>query len=608
MEKRVALVVGNRAYKHTPWLQNAVKDADAVGHALKRLGFNVLDGRDLDFASLARQVRDFGRALRDAHVALFYYAGHGLQVRGENYVVPIDASLEHEADVQLELVAVQTVLAQMELGNRTSIVILDACRDNPLARNLARAMGGTRSVAIGKGLGPIQSGVGTYIAFATAHGQVASDGGGADHSPFTASLLDHIEEPELSISDIMMRVRQKVIAMTQDSRTGVQVPWESSALVAPFYFKPKTNETVALLARPNPAELASDAENDWERLKIAETENTSVIKKFIEQYDNSEHLWAVRARQRLEVVEVLLTERARIKLAAPFCTNPYGNWFLPGAGKTEWFKDLDIGPELVVIPAGKFIMGSPEDEPQRLDNEGMQHEVLIPKHLAVGRCTVTRGQFAAFVDATGYEVEGGAWVFTGNDWKLDLSKSWRDPGFEQDDSHPVVCVSWDDAQAYIAWLSKLSSLTYRLLSEAEWEYACRAGTSTPYWWGSAITPDQANYDSAAEPYSGGGKKAEPRRGTVPAKGFEPNAWGLYQVHGNVWEWCEDLWHDNYADKPDGLRATGSAWTAGSSDYRVLRGGSWGYDSQDLRSAHRDDSDPRFHNTNIGFRVARQLKL
>ncbi len=609
MEKRVALVVGNRAYKNTDWLDNPVKDADSVGQALRRLGFNVLDGRDLDFANFARQVRDFGRALREAHVALYFYAGHGLQVSGENYVVPVDASLEHEADVHLELVSVQAILAQMELGNRTSIVILDACRDNPLARNLARAIGMGRSVTIGKGLGPIQSGAGTYIAFATAHGQVASDGAsGADHSPFTAALLEHIEEAELSISDLMMRVRQRVIALTKDSRTGVQVPWESSALVAPFYFKQRNNEAAGNSKRPNPAEPASAAESDWERLKIAETENTTVIKTFIERYDNSEHLWAVRARQRLEVVEALLSERSRIEVAAPFCTNPYGNWFLSGAGKTEWFQDLDVGPELVVIPAGKFVMGSPEDEQQRSDNEGAQHEVLIPKPLAVGRCAVTRGEFAAFVNATGYEVEGGAWVLTGNGWKLDQSRSWRDPGFEQDDSHPAVCVNWEDAQAYIDWLAKISGLPYRLPSEAEWEYACRAGTSTPFWWGLAISPDQANYDCASEPYPGGGMRAEPRMGTVPAKSFEPNPWGLYQVHGNVWEWCEDLWHENYADKPEGLRANGSAWTAGNSNYRVLRGGSWQYDPEALRSAHRDDIDPRYHNTNIGFRVVRQLKL
>jgi uncharacterized caspase-like protein len=159
MEKRVALVVGNGAYKNTSWLTNPAKDADAIAQALKRLDFHVLEGRDLDFANLAGRIRDFGRALKDAHVAMFFYAGHGLQVRGNNYVVPVDAALEHEVDVHLELVAAQTILAQMEVGNRTSILMLDACRDNPLARNLARAMGTVRSTAVGEGLG-VQPGKG----------------------------------------------------------------------------------------------------------------------------------------------------------------------------------------------------------------------------------------------------------------------------------------------------------------------------------------------------------------------------------------------------------------------------------------------------------------
>ena len=235
MEKRVALVIGNGRYSHTTWLTNPPNDATAMAECLKRLDFEVLEGRDLDFGGLKTCIRDFGRALREAHVALLFYAGHGLQVRGENYVVPVDAALEHEADVQLELVAVQTILAQMEIGNRTSVVILDACRDNPLKRNLARAMGATRSASIGEGLGRLESGIGTYIAFATSPNKVASDGTAqAGNSPFTASLLRHIETPDASISDVMMRVRQDVITSTQNQRDGPQIPWDSSSLVAPF--------------------------------------------------------------------------------------------------------------------------------------------------------------------------------------------------------------------------------------------------------------------------------------------------------------------------------------------------------------------------------------
>ncbi len=259
---------------------------------------------------------------------------------------------------------------------------------------------------------------------------------------------------------------------------------------------------------------------------------------------------------------------------------------------------------MVVAPSGKFLMGSPKDEPQReswkAGTESPQHEVTIPKPFAIGRCAVTRQQFAAFVAATGHKTDGGAHVWTGSEWKMDPSKSWRDPGFAQDDSHPVVCVNWNDAQAYTAWLSQASGASYRLPTEAEWEYVCRAGSATPFWWGSSISPHQANYDGSAEPYKGGGNKGEYRKRTVPAKHFDANPWGLYQVHGNVLEWCEDCWNDSYKGAP----ADGSAWTTGDCSYRVLRGGSWGSGPQDLRAAYRDDGSPDGRGYSIGFRVAR----
>jgi len=144
----------------------------------------------------------------------------------------------------------------------------------------------------------------------------------------------------------------------------------------------------------------------------------------------------------------------------------------------------------------------------------------------------------------------------------------------------------------VKWLSAKTSKDYRLPSEAEWEYACRAGTATPFWWGSSITPEQANYNGSVEPYKGGGKKGECRQKTLPVKSFEPNPWGLYQVHGNVWEWCEDLWHGNY----NGAPSDGSAWTTGGRGLRVLRGGSWNYYPRALRSAFR------FYGSFLGLRT------
>jgi formylglycine-generating enzyme required for sulfatase activity len=179
---------------------------------------------------------------------------------------------------------------------------------------------------------------------------------------------------------------------------------------------------------------------------------------------------------------------ARIEIAAPIISNLHGRWFLPGAGKAEWLQDLAAGPEMVVVPPGKFLMGSPGNEPERFEMESPQVEVIIPSRFAVARCAVTRGEFAAFIEATGYDA--------GTDWCAS----------PQDDSHPVDSVSWHDAQAYVHWLSAAAAASYRLPSEAEWEYTCRAGSGTPFWWGTSITPGRANYNGCKPPYKGGGHK------------------------------------------------------------------------------------------------------
>lgn len=296
----------------------------------------------------------------------------------------------------------------------------------------------------------------------------------------------------------------------------------------------------------------------------------------------------------------------RIKIDAKIVHGASDGWFKPGAGQAEWFQDMVGGPEMVVVPNGSFMMGSPEDEPQReswqTGTESPQHTVTHPKPFAVGRHAITRGQFVAFVNETGHKTEGGALVWTGSEWKHDPKASWRAPGFQQDDSHPVVCVNLDDAKAFTTWLAKRTGKTYRLLTEAEWEYAARAGTMTPFWWGASITPSQANYNGNGV-YEGGGAKGEWRKKTVPVASFEANPWGLFNVHGNCWEWCEDVWHDSYIGAP----TDGSAWLQGGEQgRRVVRGGSWGSDPQDLRSANRGRNDTVDRDYGLGFRLGRTL--
>jgi hypothetical protein len=167
----------------------------------------------------------------------------------------------------------------------------------------------------------------------------------------------------------------------------------------------------------------------------------------------------------------------------------------------------------------------------------------------------------------------------------------------------VIHVNWDDAKAYASWLSGKTAKTYRLLSEAEREHVARAGTTTPFWWGSSITPQQANYDGSGEPYKGGGSKGEYRQRTVPVDSYEANPWGLYNVHGNIWEWTEDCWNDGNNGNP----GNGSARETGDCSSHVLRGGSWYLVPRYLRAAYRDWSTTDTRSGSYGIRLARTLE-
>jgi uncharacterized protein YraI len=229
--KRVALVMGNSAYDYAPLLPNPKNDATRLMEALKRLGFTVILGLDQGKTGMEGSIRGFVRALGDADVALFFYAGHAMQMDGKNYLIPVDAKLEDATAVDFETIELGTVLNYMNAPGRLSIALLDACRDNPLARKF-RTLGTSRSSFVGRGLAAPEAGGGNIlIGYATAPGDVALDGEG-DNSPFTTALLKHMETPGLEIEIMMKRVKADVYAATR----GSQSPWHNSALRKEFYF------------------------------------------------------------------------------------------------------------------------------------------------------------------------------------------------------------------------------------------------------------------------------------------------------------------------------------------------------------------------------------
>jgi hypothetical protein len=278
--ERVALVIGNGDYAHTSKLRNPRNDAEGVAAALERFGFEVITAFDADRDGFQEKVRAFGRSLRGADAAVFYYADHGLQVDNNNFLIPVDAQVSDEVDLDFEAVELASVLRLMQRADGARIVFLDACRDNPMARSLSRSMG-TRSSAVGRGLARVETGTGSLIAFSTAPGEVALDGRG-QNSPFTAALLEHIDTSGLTIDALMNRVRQDVVEKTNNE----QVPWSSSSLTEDFYFLPPTSAPQDDEGEPEAGQSPrSKAAEAWDNVK--NSKDPEMLEVFIKNFPNT---------------------------------------------------------------------------------------------------------------------------------------------------------------------------------------------------------------------------------------------------------------------------------------------------------------------------------
>jgi formylglycine-generating enzyme required for sulfatase activity len=295
----------------------------------------------------------------------------------------------------------------------------------------------------------------------------------------------------------------------------------------------------------------------------------------------------------------------------------YGG-FKPGQAFSDNFQDGGgQGPNMIVLPAGSFMMGSPDSEAERISNEGPQHRVTFNRGFAMGRTEITVGDFKRFVDFTGYRTEaergGDSTVYDEDSGRLSKARAtWREAyaGQRADDNEPVIHISWNDASRYVQWLSEMTGRRYRLPSEAEFEYAMRGGTQSVYWWG------EGNPSDVVENLTGDRDMSRSRRrwneafedyddgfwGPAPVASFPANPFGLHDLNGNVKEWVQDCWHDTYVRAPD----DGSAWINQGCMSRVIRGGDWTSTPAMSRSAFRITASPDTRGARVGFRVVRDL--
>jgi formylglycine-generating enzyme required for sulfatase activity len=632
-QNRIALVLGNSAYRTLGFASTPANDAAAMGDLFKAARFDdVRIADDLTLLDMKRELRAFSEKAGGADIAVIFFAGRGMEIGGQNYLLPIDASLARDLDAENEALDLDRVLQSLEPAKLLKLVILDASRDNPFALKMKR----TRpSLTIGRGLGPPKLRTSdTLVAYAARAGAVASDGDGA-HSPFTTSLLHHLTTPGLDVRMALGNVHGEVLQITHGEQE-------------PVVFATMMRGTISLVPKKaEPPQPRYDPEaialEDFGRtLRIG---TPAAWDTFLAKHPTG--LWAERGRiERQKLVEAWQPgEPSQQALLPPPAIKldrsaPCGGAVLtPSRARTplsaqeecalkltDVFKECDKCPEMLVIPPGSFIMGSPANEAGRNDDEGPQHRVTIAQPFAVAKFDVTVDDFAAFVADTGYDAGSYCNVWSGRDWEKSQGLSWRNPGYEQTGMHPVTCVSWYDAQAYVDWLKGKTGKQYRLLSESEWEYAARGQTSPP-----PLLTSGCGCEFSAPPYFFGNDDRDmcrygnglDRNGkqkirgmqrwaffpcsdgyahTSPVGIFLPNPFGLYDMLGNVWQWTQDCYVETYGDAP----IDGSAETSVECRLRVRRGGSWSSVPWHLRIAMRIKDIPDGRNDSSGIRVARTI--
>ncbi|MEE2922806.1 MAG: SUMF1/EgtB/PvdO family nonheme iron enzyme [Pseudomonadota bacterium] len=547
---RYALVIGNSNYQQTGWqLPNPARDAQLMADTLSTVGFTVdlvIDGTEDEmetaFAAHGARLKAAGASA----VGLIYYAGHGVQSQGLNYLVPVDANARSEQDIWRQAPRLGDALRYVEhAGNAVNFVILDACRDNPLPSATRSAAGGLAEVKPARGL---------LISYSTAPGYVAYDGEGR-HSTFAVALSDTIQQQNLIAEQVFKRVADRV----NQSTNGLQTPFYNSGLTGADFCFAGCNGGAA----PQPVPVTS----------------TSRLPPHGARTSAARSAGDTPGTPASEDVAPGFTEVSTLLRRAAFTAAAAG-----GSIEERTFRDCTDCPEMVAIPGGEFLMGSPESEAERKDNEGPQWRATLAP-FAASATEITWAQLDACI------ADGGC---TGNKAAQETrSQQWQQPGL------PVINITWVEAMAYVDWLNtRVEGEPYRLLSEAEWEYAARAGTRTPFHTGETLSDQQANFN-AGRIYNNGPKGSWPRR-PMPAGYYPANGFGLHEMHGNVAEWVADCSVRSYL----GRFGAASVYDEQGCRSRAVRGGSWEKIPSYVRSAFRDAFPDTGRDDGIGFRVAR----
>ncbi len=581
-EKRIALVIGNNNYPGKE-LKNPVNDANLMERTLEDLGFDVIKITNATKSQMEKAFSEFSGKISAAKVTMIYFAGHGMQIDGVNYLMPIDAKPDMVEQVAWQAIDINTVINRLKFyPNNLNIIVLDACRNDPF-RSWARsdAQGFKRMEARG-----------TIIGYATCEGCTADDNPTGSNGLYTSKLVAELKKPQ-EIIDVFRNTRFDVMEASKQK----QRPMVSDLSTGRFYLKK--------VEADNPVFRPGEAEIKYGKINI----NTEIGGTL---YLDGKKLGNVNANTKNNLLQKITTGNHHVKISGSETfeqyISVYENQIAIINAKTKIIKETTVvnnttaavnrdftvtaaGLNIAMrgIQGGSFKMGSNEN-----DREKPIHTVNLT-NFAMSKYEVTNAEFCAFLNEKGNQTEGGAeWINLGGSYKDEKCRIYKsgstfkvESGYER---HPVIYVSWYAATAFAKWLSEKTSDSWRLPSEAEWEYAAKGGQNYKYA-GSDNINEVAWYTETTN-----------NKGTKAVGTKKANAYGLYDMSGNVWEWCSDKWHGNYESAP----TDGSSWESGNSSIRVDRGGCWINYASFCRVASRYDDDANSRYFSIGFRLCRSL--